>query len=360
MNSNDIDQFLAERQLPGVVGLAINQTDILYEGAFGVANTSLGLPLEIDAPHAIMSMTKPITSFATMMLVESGELSLNTPVYEYLPEYQSISVLKNVDLTKRIYSTEPPSRPITISDLLTNTSGLGYNFSNDVLFTFEEPGDSVSFPLLHQPGQKWTYSLATKLLGDIIAAIKGQSLEAALKSLILNPLGMDNTSYNIRGNQVFTHAKDEDNWQPLDHFPYSPRGDGGLISTAHDYGRFLQCLLNDGQPLLTSKSFKAMISNQIGELFVMEQPAANSQLTHPFPMGAGIDKFGYGFQIAMSEGLLRSPGSYSWCGLFNTFFWGDPVKKIGGILLMQTLPFYSPVCLDTLEGFEKRLYQSAL
>mgnify|MGYP001228571633 FL=1 len=360
MNSNDIDQFLAERQLPGVVGLAINQTDILYEGAFGVANTSLGLPLEIDAPHAIMSMTKPITSFATMMLVESGELSLNTPVYEYLPEYQSISVLRDVNLTKRTYSTEPLSRPINISDLLTNTSGLGYDFSNEILFTFQEPGDSVGFPLLHQPGQKWTYSLATKLLGDIIAAIKGQSLEAALKDLILTPLGMDNTSYEIRDNQVFTHAKSEENWQPLDHFPYSPRGDGGLISTAHDYSRFLQCLLNDGKPLMTSKTFKAMISNQIGELFVMEQPAANAQLTHPFPMGAGIDKFGFGFQLAMSAGPARRPGSYSWCGLFNTFFWGDPVKKIGGILLMQTLPFYSPVCLDTLEGFEKRLYQSAL
>ena len=360
MNSNDMDQFLRGRELPGVIGLAVSQTEIFYEGAFGVGNTSSGQKLEIDSPHAIMSMTKPITSFATMMLIESSELSLSTPAYEYLPDYRDVSVLATVDLDKRSFSTKPLSRPITISDLLTNTAGLGYEFCNEILFAFEEPGDSPTFPLLHQPGEQWTYSLATKLLGEIIEKISGESLEAALTRMIFSPLGMNSTSYEVRDDQVFPHVKEAGSWQPIEHWPYTPRGDGGLISTVHDYAKFLQCLLSDGAPLISNSTFKAMISNQIGELVVDEQPAANTQLTHLFPLGAGIDKFGFGFQLSMFDDDLRRPGSYSWCGLLNTYFWGDPVEKVGGIVLMQTLPFYSPECIGTLQGFEKRLYKSVL
>ena len=135
-------------------------------------------------------------------------------------------------------------------------------------------------------------------------------------------------------------------------------GDGGLISTATDYAKFLRCLLNDGAPLISPATFLQAVSNQIGDLHVMEQPAANPNLTHPFPTGSGTDKFGFGFQVHQAtEPGMRSPGSYSWCGLLNTYFWGDPVKKVGGILLMQVLPLYEPRCLEALHGFEQRLYQ---
>ena len=360
MNINDIDQLLHNRDLPGVIGLAVNQTGILYEGAFGVADTASDLPLQIDTPHAIMSMTKPVTSLATMMLVEAGELSLDTAAREYLPEYGDMAVISDLDLINKSYSTKALSREIIIADLLTNTAGFGYEFCNEILFAFDEPGDSTNFPLLHQPGEAWTYSLATKLLGDIITKVKGQSLEAALMEMVFSPLGMDKTSYEIRDNQAFPHVNVDGSWQPIDRWPFAPRGDGGLVSTAHDYARFLQCLLNDGEPLVSASTFESMISNQIGELVVTEQPAANIQLTHPFPTGAGIDKFGYGFQLSMAEDNRRRKGSYSWCGLLNTYFWGDPVEKIGGIVLMQTLPFYSPVCIGTLQGFEEKLYQSVL
>ena len=185
------------------------------------------------------------------------------------------------------------------------------------------------------------------------------SLGDALTELIFEPLRMKNTTFEISAESAVPYTKVEDLWQPIKKYPKMEVGDGGLLSTARDYAIFLQCLLNEGSPLLSTKTFNAMISNQIGDLFVTQQPAANSAMTYPFPSGDGVDKFGLGFQLHMNpEPGMRSPGSYSWCGLLNTYFWGDPVKKIGGIVLMQSLPLYSPICLSVFQGFEKRVYAS--
>ncbi|MBT4162793.1 MAG: beta-lactamase family protein [Gammaproteobacteria bacterium] len=358
MNINDIDQFLSARDLPSVVALATNEKEVIYEGAFGVGNTQTQNQVNIDTPHAIMSMTKPITSLAIMRLVESGDIGLDDPASIYVPKYRDMVVLGETDLKLKTYSTRPLTRDFTIRDLLSHTAGFGYSFCNETLAAFGEEGESDAFPLTHQPGEAWSYGTNTRVLGEIICAVTGNDLYSALSDLIFEPLGMQKTSYMPQDNQVYPHVRSGDTWAPIERFPNMPFGDRGLISTARDYAMFLRCLLNDGAPLLRYESFQSMINNQIGDLYITEQPAAIPNFTHPFPTGAGVDKFGLGFQLHLNPGPgMRSTGSYSWCGLLNTFFWGDPSRKVGGIVLMQLLPLYEPVCLETLSGFERRIYQ---
>jgi methyl acetate hydrolase len=141
-------------------------------------------------------------------------------------------------------------------------------------------------------------------------------------------------------------------------------GDGGLFSTAQDYGLFMRMLLNGGRlgsvRLLTEKSVRLMGDNQIGALFVEQQPAADPRLTRPFPLGAGRDRFGLGFEIALEDdgkAKYRSPGSLSWAGLFNTEFWIDPRRHIAVVMMMQILPFYDDGAIHTLRDFEQIAYQ---
>jgi CubicO group peptidase (beta-lactamase class C family) len=152
---------------------------------------------------------------------------------------------------------------------------------------------------------------------------------------------------------------------PIASTPTPPfRGDGGLYSTIEDYSRFVQMLLNDGTlgsvKILSPASVKMMGENQIGAIFVEQQPAVVPARTRPMPLGAGKDKFGLGFQIASNDPAMskfRSPGSMSWAGLYNTEFWIDPVKHIGGIQMMQLLPFYDDGAIRTLRGFEETVYR---
>ncbi len=356
--SQQIDQFLSHQDIPGVIALGTTASDTIYEGAFGVTNTDTGNRINIDTPHAIMSMTKPITSFAIMQLAESGRLDLDASAADYISTYRDMTVLDQVNLADKSYTTLPLERNFTLRQLLTHTAGFGYTFCNETLYGLRPEADKIDFPLLHQPGERWTYSVATRLLGEILAEVTGKDLGTALKEMIFDPLDMQDTGFETRENQVYPHNLTGEGWTPAKQFPAMPFGDGGLISTARDYGKFLRCLLQKGNPLLTETTFQSMVTNQIGDLTIQKQPAANKSWTHPFPTGAGTDKWGVGLQIhvAPDQGM-RSPGSYSWCGLLNTYFWGDPVKQVGGIVLMQVLPLYDPSCINTLDGFERRFYE---
>jgi methyl acetate hydrolase len=153
---------------------------------------------------------------------------------------------------------------------------------------------------------------------------------------------------------------------PIPSTPTAPfRGDGGVYSTVQDYGRFVQMLLNGGHlgsaKILSESSVKMMGENHIGSIFVELQPDADKSRTKPFPLGAGRDKFGLGFQIASNGPQytgFRSPGSMSWAGIYNTEFWVDPVKHIGGVQMMQLLPFYDDGAIRTLRDFEGMMYQN--
>ena len=211
------------------------------------------------------------------------------------------------------------------------------------------------------------------MLGTLVEEVSGQPLEEFLSERIFLPLGMSDTSYSVpqpkHARVATVHRLTEEGLveapNPQDAISSPVYGDGGLHSTAADYVKFMQMFLNDGRApdgtrLLSEASIELMGQNHTGRVRVELQPAANAALTRPFPLGAGRDTFGLGFQItgAHDDPSSRSPGSMSWAGIFNTEFWIDPARGMSGVLLMQYLPFYDEAAIQTLQGFEQRVYQS--
>jgi len=352
-------------EIPAVVVLVTDADRVVYAHAAGRLHAAADVPLRVDSIFRIASMTKPLTSAAIMQLVEAGRLRLDDPASMYVPAIGQMRVAVNIR-PDGSYDTRPPARPITVRDLLTHTSGIGYSWSDPLLFRLQRAGRSeAELPLLHDPGEKWTYGASTKYLGDIVEKATGQPIDVFLKARLFDPLGMADTGFEVpaasRSRVVTLHQRERGQLVERENPPVlrSPvRGDGGLFSTAGDYARFLRLLLNGGRAgsarLLAESSVREMTRNQIGRLFVREQPVADAARAHPFPLGAGRDTWGLGFQIAgpPSRPHERSAGSYGWAGINNTFFWVDPVRRIGVIVLMQQLPFYDEAAITLLTDVE--------
>ena len=377
--SADIDAYLTtvirDTRIPGIVALVVDADRVVYTGAFGRQDVARGVPMTNDSIFRIASMTKPVTSVAVMMLAQEGDISLDDAVSDYLPAFEDQRVIENFNAADKSFTTRPAARPMTIRHLLTHTSGLGYAFSNHTLAALagtEPPGTSVTrFPLMHDPGSRWTYGESTRVLGSLVEEVSGQPLDEFLAERIFVPLGMADTFYVVptqkTGRVVTVHRTTPEG---LVEAPNGTEvtapvyGDGGLHSTAADYAKFIQLFLNDGRApsgvrLLSEATVKLMGENHIGAVFVEQQPAALPALSEPFPLGAGRDKFGLGFQVTgpHAERFARSAGSMSWAGIFNTEFWIDPARGVGGVLLMQYLPFYDAAAIATLQGFERRVYE---
>jgi len=372
--SQQLNAAIAHGDTPGVVALVVDRDGVLYEGAAGKLDVAGNLPMRSDAIFRIASMTKPITSVAIMMLVEEGKVGLDDPVSRYLTGFEDLRVITNFDATDGAYETRPAKRPMTIRHLLTHTSGIGYGFSSPVVARLEKDTQKREWelPLLHDPGEKWTYGAGTVVLGMIVEKIAGRSLEDFFQERIFQPLGMTDTSYTVASDKQSRVPTRHDRKNGLlQERPRAPivstppfEGDGGLFSTAQDYGLFMRMFLNGGRlgsvRLLTEKSVKLMGEDQIGAIFVQQQPAADPLLTKPFPLGAGRDRFGLGFQIASPDdgnAKYRSPGSLSWAGLLNTEFWIDPRRHVAGVMMMQLLPFYDDGAIRTLRDFERIVYK---
>jgi methyl acetate hydrolase len=321
----------------------------------------------------IASMTKPVTSVGVMMLYEQGKLRLDDPAGNYVPALKGREVIAAFNEKDATYTTRPAKEEIRIRHLLTNTSGLAYPFTSyTVLGIQEKTGrDPLDMPLLFDPGTKWNYSPSTAVLGQIVEKLSGQSLEEFDQARIFRPLGMIDTSYQLApeksGRLVTVHQREATGLVESPNAPtYTPsvRGDGGLLSTAMDYSAFMQMFLNEGSwhgtRLLKPESIRLMISNQIGSVVVEKMPAAMPMRSDAFPFGAGKDKFGFGFQITMTDGTPaheRSAGSYTWAGINNTHFWVDPKNGIGVVYLTQVLPFYNATSMDVMKRFEKLIYE---
>jgi len=362
---------------PGVAELVVDRQGILFEGAAGKADVAKNVPMRANAIFNIASMTKPVTSVAIMMLMEQGKLKLDDPVSKYLDGYDKLQVVTKFNDKDGTYETRPAKRPMTIRHLLSHTSGVGYTTWSEIAFKIQDKTKKNEWeqPLLSDPGDVWHYSASTRVLGFVVEKITGSTLEAWYQEHIFKPLGMMDTSYAVaasKQSRVATQYRRADGGK-LEELPKTPiaatptapfRGDGGLYSTIEDYSRFVRMLLNDGSlgtvKILSPASVKMMGENQIGSIFVETQPAVVPARTRPMPLGAGKDKFGLGFQIASNDPAMakfRSPGSMSWAGLFNTEFWIDPVKHIGGVQMMQVLPFYDEGAIRTLRGFEETVYR---
>ena len=362
-----------KREIPGVVAAVVNKDQILYLEAFGKQDVAKSVPTSRDTVFRIASMTKPVTSAGIMMLFEQGKLRLDDPVGHYVPAYRGREVIATFNEKDTTYTTRPAKREMTIRHLLTHTSGLGYDFTSPTVLaiqtkTGKDPKDQ---PLLFDPGTKWNYSPATAVLGTIVEKLSGKSLEEWDQAKVFRPLEMVDTTYTPSAKQAARlatiHQREAtglvENPNPPQFTP-SMRGDGGLVSTASDYSRFVQMLLNEGRwhgkQLLKPETVRLMASNQIGSVVVDTMPAAIPRRSAPFPFGAGKDKFGLGFQITVTDGTStheRGAGSYTWAGIDNTHFWVDPKNGIGVVILTQVLPFYNAPSMDVMKRFERLIYE---
>jgi CubicO group peptidase (beta-lactamase class C family) len=359
--------------VPGAVVAVVNKDGILYNEAFGKSRTLTNTPMAKDTIFNMASMTKPVTSIAIMMLVDEGKLKIDDEVAKYLPKWKDPLVISKFNAVDGTYETRPAKRQITIRHLLTHTSGIGYGFSSPTLTKIMQTTmkPELELPLLFDPGESWAYGASTRVLGLVVEAISGQKIDAFLESRILTPLGMHDTSYLVPAAKIprvvavsarGTDGKFVERPVPAT-LPAQVQGDGGLYGTASDYGLFLRMLLNrgtlNGKRILTERAAKTIFENHMGSGVVQPQVSANQSLSRNFPLGAGKDKWGLGFQLAAEkQANRRSPGSGTWAGIFNTHFFIDPSKEIGVVVMMQTLPFYDEASMKVYAGVEEAVYRN--
>jgi methyl acetate hydrolase len=365
------------KDVPGVVALVTDRRRVLYQGAFGVADVSSGRALTTDALFRIASMTKPITSTAAMQLVEQGRFGLDDPVEKYLPELANLKVFESFDPATGAYRLRPASRPMTVRHILTHTSGLGYPFTSAILRDFKpQPGENYPFggPLLFDPGERWHYSTSTDVVGKLVEKVSGQKLEDYFRQHIFASLQMSDTSYNVpqekgprlvaaqqRAGERMDGAIGLQTPQPGLTIA-EPIGGGGLASTANDYGRFVRMLLNggelDGARVLKAETVALMGQNAIGAVSVPALKTALPRSADFTFIADGRDKWGLGFLITTDQVPgKRSPGSLSWGGINNTYFWIDPSRGLAGVILLQYLPFADAKALAVYDAFERGAYQ---
>ena len=363
----------ARGDVPGVVALIVNRDGVLYQGAAGKQDVARDVAMPADAIFRIASMTKPVTSVAIMMLVDAGKVKLDDPVSKYLPEFKGRPVIAQFNEADATYTTRPAKREITIRHLMTHSSGLGYAFTNPTIKKIVDTTkkNEPELALLYDPGEKWTYSASTRVLGWVVEKVSGQTLDVYLQKQIFEPLKMIDTAHVVPADKVSrvvtVHSRKGGKLTeaPNDPKQESPiRGDGGLYSTARDYSQFVRMLLNggtlNGAKILSPKAVQMMSAMPVGGPVMQTQPDANPDRTRPFPIGAGKDKFGLGFQVSAADpqyAKFRSPGSLAWGGINNTHFWIDPKKQIAGIVMMQVLPFYDEASVGVLRGIEEQVYK---
>jgi methyl acetate hydrolase len=379
-----IDQLLRQKseagEIPGVVAMAANNQEVIYQGAFGKRDLSKDEAMTPDTVFWIASMTKAITAAAAMQLVEQGKLSLDAPIATVLPDLAAPQVLEGFDAQGEP-KLRPAKNPITLRHLMTHTAGFCYDLWNADMVKYLEknglPGitscknDALKTPIMSDPGTRWEYGTNIDFVGKAIEAVSGKRLDAYLRDHLLAPLGMSDTGFRIGESQrkrlVGMHARGPDGSLTaipfeLEQDPEFHMGGGGLYGTAGDYIKFTQMILNkgrgNGNQLLKPETVASMCQNQIGELNMIRMISALPAFTNDVDLYPDMEKkWGLSFVINTAktpEG--RSPGSLAWAGLANTYFWIDPSRDVAGVILMQLLPFVDKKCLEAFAGFERGVY----
>jgi CubicO group peptidase (beta-lactamase class C family) len=362
-----IDAFLQksvdQNEIPGAVAIICRNGKIVYHAAFGSADNATNRAMKTDDIFRIASMSKAVTSTAVMMLWEEGLFQLDDPISKYIPEFKNPSVLETFNEADSSFTTKSAGKEITIRQLLTHTSGLGYGvIDGDArfkaiykkagivdLFTTEpvKIGDNVrklaKLPLHHVPGDKYVYSEGLDVMGYFIELMSGMPFDEFLKKRIFDPLSMSDTYFYVpteKANRlVRIQTKTGDKWTNfVDNF-YDPdypikgaktffSGGAGLSSTAKDYATFLQMYLNNGElngkRLLSRKTIESMMMNQVGDL-----RGVNATETYGLAFGL-LNKNG------VAKGGAGSENTFTWGGYFNTNYFADPKEKIIGVIMKQT------------------------
>ena len=354
-----IDADIDGDQIAGAIVLLAVAGEIQFFESFGARDREAGQAMTNDAIFAIASMTKPIASFAVMMLHEAGHFELDDPVSKFLPELGGleVGVASSPDGAEAGFRTVPAERDMTIRDLLRHTSGLTYGiFGNSPvdrmyiearllgrsdLTLADFVTELAKLPLKHQPGARFEYSVSTDVLGRFVEVVSGVRFDEFLQQHIFEPLGMVDTAFYVptekHGRLARTYQRGADGLaaQPVGNIAETPSflsGGGGLYSTATDYFRFCQMVLNggelDGVRLASAETVALMTSDHLGD-----RPGGL--------LGLDFGGFGLGFSVRRDLGdpALGSVGELSWGGIFSTGFWIDPEKQIIGVYMTQVSPF---------------------
>jgi CubicO group peptidase (beta-lactamase class C family) len=374
-----------KKWLPGAVAIVARNGVITYHQALGTSGIGNDQAMKKNDIFRIASMTKPVTTIAMMLLLEEGKYMLDEPVAKYIPEFKTMNVLDKFNEKDTTYTTIPAKRPITIRQLLTHTSGIGYGFTDKTTGSIyakakltdlattnkmtiaDEVKILATLPLLHEPGAKFTYSLSTDVLGYLVEVLSGMNLSDYCEKHIFQPIGMTDTHFfrpeadetrivNVYGeNKEGTLVKYSPDSPEAKRLSFPTRGaktyfsgGSGLSSTALDYAKFLQMIVNggtyNGRRLVSRKTIELMSTNQIGDL----------------TLGGGT-QFGFGLSILTEKGTFRqlsSAGRLAWGGAFNTTFWIDPKEKMVVVLMTQIYPTSHQSELYT--KFETLVYQSII
>lgn len=374
-----LESAVKSSEIPGVIAVAANSDGVIYQGVSGKSDISSNSDMSIDSILQIFSMTKPITSVAVMQLVEKGEVELDVAASTYLPMLRSAQVLEGFDEGGKPI-LRAPETAVTVRQLLTHTSGYVYEIWNvnaaqnaqiGQVSSISSGGDGfLAAPLAFDPGTRWEYGIGTDVLGVLITAVTGQSLEDYFSENIFEPLQMYETSFHLAEQDLprlaTTYSKS--NSGDLTALPIRLNnpflsGGGGLVSTAPDYVRFLRALLNDGEldgaRILNDETIDLMAQNHIGDLEAGSSGGSvMPELSNPFDFFPGsVDRFGLGFLINSNQvSGGRAAGSLAWAGLANTYFWIDRENDVCGVLMTQILPFFDPEVLSLLSHFETAIY----
>jgi CubicO group peptidase (beta-lactamase class C family) len=353
--------------IPGAVVLIARNGKVAYLEAFGFQDRDKKAPMSTDAIFRIASMSKPLTSVAIMMLVEEGKIQLEDPVSVYLPEFKNLQVgveKVNADTGKPELSLEPARRQMTIQDLLRHTSGLTYGIFSKSLVdqaylaakVFDPTQTLAEFvsklstlPLAYQPGTTWNYSMSTDVLGRIVEVVSGVPFDQFIADRIVKPLRLSDTGFYVaeeKAGRVAQPQVDPATGKPppmtadVTKRPNWMSGGGGMLSTASDYVRFSQMLLNggelDGVRLLSPRTVAFMTSDQLPPDIAYAPPLQLFEPALPIPRdGQG---FGLGFAVRTQVGRNPrpgSPGEFYWLGVWGTAFWVDPSEKLIAVLMVQ-------------------------
>lgn len=362
-----MQSYVDERKLAGLITMIARRGQVLHFECFGMMDIEAGKSMQSDTIFRIHSMTKPITSVAVMMLYEQGDFQLKDPVSRFIPGFKDLRVF--VKATESGLELAEPEREVTMQDLLTHTAGLVYGDPEGspveaAVWQADREAEKVApdetleewiqrlvrLPLAHQPGSKWHYGLSTDVLGYVVEVISGLAFDTFLEQRIFSPLGIVDTGFYVPQEKISRlatmYGPAEGGGLQIMDTPETSKyskpkrflsGGGGLVSTASDYMRFAQMLLNGGEMncvrLLSRETVKLMTTNHLSDELI---PIQLDPLTS-YLKGHG---FGLGFAVITNvaqSGMYGSEGSYWWGGAANTFFWVDPREKLIGLIMPQFL-----------------------
>ncbi len=370
-----LEAAVASGRIAGVVAAVTDRDGVTYTREAGVRQAGVPAAMTQDTIFWLASMTKAVVSVAALREVEAGRLSLDGDLSGLLPEFADLKVLEGFgeDGTPRL---RPARRAPTLRDLLTHTSGFGYAFLSGDLTRWHrvtgaaDPNGGARsahvLPLLHDPGEAWSYGIGIDWAGLAVEAASGQRLDAYLNDHILGPLGMTDTGFAPVDpeRRATAHLRVEGTLFPAPTPPGGTEaevlsGGGGLHGTAPDYIRFLRMLLNggalDGARILQPETVRSLSEVQTGSLKAGAFKTANGALTTDFDLYPDM-LTGHGLASVVTPEATkqgRRPGALNWAGIFNTYFWADPEAGKAGVLLTQLMPFGDPDVLVLLRSLER-------